>query len=472
MPAKIEKELNTLIKNFIWNSQLPSLSMRTLNSPTSEGGRNVLNIQARNEAIHLMKLKKILDRSPDRPPAADAAEAIIICSLPKHTRDQEAHDPRIIDIFTQQIFNKHRYVSKTLPHEIKAILNTGAKYNLALDDVNLPLNIRLDLPAWYHIGTEEHVKSRENTPAAKCLRNTHNCQRTGNLLILANILDNPQHRRWNKSCSCPPCTNFKMASCKNPETCYQLANHMISNLKPQYNPCTAPIRCPPPSGDERAIIKSHSLNGPSSIKVIKTFPNPKDHASVLRIHNSQITSASFRKRITNPLPLRLTPPKKLSTDTVAYTDGSCTGNGETDAKAGFGVWIAPECPDNASLPVDRIFPQTNNSAEVLAINHAITTTPLRARLHIKTDSRWCVNALTVNLEKAEDQDYISTPQPLAIKNTISSLRMRNGIVSIEWIKGHNGCAGNENANELATLGSAKTPDNGSVTPTSCQGTPA
>jgi hypothetical protein len=42
--------------------------------------------------------------------------------------------------------------------------------------------------------------------------------------------------------------------------------------------------------------------------------------------------------------------------------------------------------------------------------------------------------------------------------------MRNGIVSIEWIKGHDGCVGNKKADELATLGSEKAPNNGPGTP--------
>jgi hypothetical protein len=85
-----------------------------------------------------VKLKCLLDRSPNRPPAADTAEAIIMASLPKDILDEEKCDPCILDIFTQSVCWKMHYTSKTLTKELRNILNTGGKYNSHSATLNSP----------------------------------------------------------------------------------------------------------------------------------------------------------------------------------------------------------------------------------------------------------------------------------------------------------------------------------------------
>jgi ribonuclease HI len=93
-------------------------------------------------------------------------------------------------------------------------------------------------------------------------------------------------------------------------------------------------------------------------------------------------------------------------DIVIYMDDSCTKNGETTAKAGFGMWFNQDNSRNTGLPVANTYNQSNNAAKILAINHALSITPLSANVHIKTDSKWSINTLGPNLEKNEDMDYV------------------------------------------------------------------
>ena len=53
-----------------------------------------------------------------------------------------------------------------------------------------------------------------------------------------------------------------------------------------------------------------------------------------------------------------------------YTDGACTNNGRSNARAGFGVYFGKDDPRNVSEAYNG--PQTNNVAELLAIVKALT----------------------------------------------------------------------------------------------------
>src|SRR6202011_2621144 len=47
-------------------------------------------------------------------------------------------------------------VTSTLPPDIKKMLNAGKKYNLWLDALRILEHVKTQLPAWYHLGTENN----------------------------------------------------------------------------------------------------------------------------------------------------------------------------------------------------------------------------------------------------------------------------------------------------------------------------
>ena len=84
MPKEIESALVSTIREFIWNSNTPPISLCSLYAPKCEGGINLLNIPARNKAIKLTWLKAYLDLSPSRPTWAFVTDAIINHIRPNH----------------------------------------------------------------------------------------------------------------------------------------------------------------------------------------------------------------------------------------------------------------------------------------------------------------------------------------------------------------------------------------------------
>ncbi len=80
-------------------------------------------------------------------------------------------------------------------------------------------------------------------------------------------------------------------------------------------------------------------------------------------------------------------------DIKAFTDGSCSQNGDKKAKAGIGYGSAQTTQETPVPQSKKNIIQTNNMAELLTIHEALKISPSNARLHIKTDSNWAINTL-------------------------------------------------------------------------------
>ncbi|KAG2743962.1 RnaseH-domain-containing protein, partial [Suillus brevipes Sb2] len=72
-----------------------------------------------------------------------------------------------------------------------------------------------------------------------------------------------------------------------------------------------------------------------------------------------------------------------------------------------------------------------------------------------TDSRYAINCLTKHLPTWEDTGWIGVANSEFIRATVYQLRKRSAQTSFEWIKGHDGQNGNEQADKLAKEGANK-----------------
>jgi len=78
MPQSIEQQIRHVIPNFICNGKLVSpVDAGTLASDLTEGGQNVLDLEARNEAINIMWVQRYLAALADRPHWALIADELI-----------------------------------------------------------------------------------------------------------------------------------------------------------------------------------------------------------------------------------------------------------------------------------------------------------------------------------------------------------------------------------------------------------
>ena len=85
-----------------------------------------------------------------------------------------------------------------------------------------------------------------------------------------------------------------------------------------------------------------------------------------------------------------------------FTDGATSNNGKLNARAGFGVYFVDDISERISVAVPNHFRQTNNVAELLAIqsalewiqSHVIELLANNQYVVIYTDSQYSINCLT------------------------------------------------------------------------------
>lgn len=151
--------------------------------------------------------------------------------------------------------------------------------------------------------------------------------------------------------------------------------------------------------------------------------------------------------------------RPASNAVTVYCDGACRGNGKVGAIAGVGVWwshgdirnISERCPGR----------QSNNRAELIALVrvHEQTmnvTTPLT----IKTDSKYSINCMETWLRTWQLNGFMgSKGKPIENEPIIRYLaKLRERVrrlgrkVALDYVPGHTGIEGNEQADRYATEG--------------------
>jgi len=136
-----------------------------------------MNIEARNDAIILMKLKSYLNFDPDHPTWAFIADNILRKNIsPKFG----AADPKtLISPFLQSWYPKLREGSTSVPLSLHKLLRIGTKYEICLDALEVDQNTKNILPIWYHIGIP--IPQLWNSKWANCQKHKHNILTVGQM---------------------------------------------------------------------------------------------------------------------------------------------------------------------------------------------------------------------------------------------------------------------------------------------------
>ena len=87
MPKAIESDLDRQIRRFLWDNEgIDVVNRAQMSAPHTRGGKKVLNLEARNKAIHLTWLKAYLNVGGERATWAYFADAIIGTDIPDSQR--------------------------------------------------------------------------------------------------------------------------------------------------------------------------------------------------------------------------------------------------------------------------------------------------------------------------------------------------------------------------------------------------
>ncbi|XP_055481009.1 ribonuclease H1 isoform X3 [Psammomys obesus] len=146
---------------------------------------------------------------------------------------------------------------------------------------------------------------------------------------------------------------------------------------------------------------------------------------------------------------------------VVYTDGCCSSNGRTRARAGIGVYWGPGHPLNVGVRLPGR--QTNQRAEIHAACKAITQAKAQniSKLVLYTDSMFTINGITNWVQGWKKNGWrTSTGKEVINKEDFMELDELTQGMDIQWmhIPGHSGFVGNEEADRLAREGAKQSAD--------------
>ena len=274
MPKNIENDLKSLIKQFTWNyEKTDTVNHPQMCAPFQKGGKKVLDIEARNKAIHLTWLKTYLNIGEDRATWTYFADAIIATDIPKTQNIADDPEARIMPFL--QTWTP-RQINSDLPDDLQNMLKLAREYNVRVDHPNPGLEVKINLPIWYHIHSDPSARKLYKKKTAKCLRKNHDIKLVKDALSLLEKIPNTHRSRIN--CACELCKTTRAANkCPHPHECLKLTAALISKITPKWNPTTHSPNANPPTthpnhpGEDGTIQQN---NEATSLKDVITIFNP------------------------------------------------------------------------------------------------------------------------------------------------------------------------------------------------------
>ena len=437
MPREVETELNKQIRRFMWNNEKSdTVNQAQMFAKHKKGGKKVLDLEARNKAIHLTWLKAYLNLDSKRAKWTYFADAMIQDDIPpSHKIDQDPESRKMPFI---QDWNT-RSKGSTLPEDLRMMLKLAEECNVQLAAMNPTKNVQETLPIWYHARSAPSVRRLYKTKTAKCLRKKHGMKLVKDAMTtLQHTTD--EHTPSN-NCVCEECKKIRAENkCTHPHDCMMLAAELLKKIYPKWNPTK-----------ERAQPATDHEEGRAPEEEGETFRRDNETDKL----KDAITI--FGETMSEPTEITRTAPKRegnIPQETTVYTDGACINNGNENARAGSGVWYEDNDPRNLSIRVAGKV-QSNQTGELVAVLLAVRNHPPDEDLRIISDSRYVIDGLTKNVEKWEKRDWLNVQHKDIFKSITAWVRWRSGKTTLQWTKGHNGTKGNEEADKLAGEGAMK-----------------
>ncbi|KAL7280620.1 hypothetical protein ACG7TL_005557 [Trametes sanguinea] len=444
MPAKIEKDLSDAALRFMWDGQArPQVAREMLYAPIQEGGLGLLDLQSRNEAIHLMWTKAYLSLQQERPRWAYLADALFA-----HTADAKSVKVPVdarSNPFLQR-WEVSRRAKTGLPCDLQAVIKVAKKYRVELAPTLPDEPLKLAMPLWFHIG-DSGKRSSANSAAAKCLRNRHaiytveDCVRLTSRLQ-TNRADCTPHRLA-QDCECIPCkSDRETLGCPHPHRCAEAAQRALDRLKDLWRPDDLHPKDGLSLTPTRKLCNESAVPGEDEVWFDPTITTRLPMLNGFRLLADPAPNGAV-------VPRR--PPKPFAVQDeriTLYTDGSSIEARGLGRTAGSGVWFGIDDPRNLSVAVPGAV-QTNQAAELFAVAVAAMVVPPHAPLTVVTDSRYVIDGLTVHLPSWEACGWLGITNAELIRDVAARLRARSAATSFRWVKGHSGVLGNEEADGLA-----------------------
>ncbi|KAF5388098.1 hypothetical protein D9615_000306 [Tricholomella constricta] len=406
MPKSIEKRITKTIREFVWKEKRSPVSEATLFLPTHLGGRALLDIVARNEAMEVLWLKSYLNMDENRPLWATVADALFAINVPKTEKNIDA---RVRSNIFLQSWKSSSTEKAGTSSDLRNMQKMAKKYGLRPEGIAFSKDITRLRPMWYHSDADKKLRRMNHGPTSECLKSNHALKTVGDTEQMASV-----------------------TRCVHPHDCATKAEAMLNTLPEKWDP----RRAPEAEADDAHVEEKDDEWTVLPIDLY-TRGNLTD---IFRIFTEGNTIDTIPRRLS-----QIDTGRELR----ATTDGSCFNNGYDNAFAGAGVYYSPEHQGNLSVKVPAKYTQSNQTAELLALKEAAEKAPQEARLHLELDSKYVIQKVSTRLRRIENEGFIDTKNAELIKLTIARLQNRETKTRVKWVKGHSSHAHNDGADALA-----------------------
>ncbi|KAJ7126526.1 hypothetical protein C8R43DRAFT_897802 [Mycena crocata] len=198
MQPQTMKHLLKSQREFMWGGKSSPVQREMLMAPRAQGGKKMLDLRARNDALQLMKLKTYLDLDPE----TRATWCFLTDRrLQKIVTDPTSFDaPALVNCFIQNWKPNER----KWPKRHREMLRCAKKYGVIFDTGNPSSEIQEQIPLWHHFGEDPEKRQTNNSMACRCLRENHGILYVHEGMDMIRRLQSNTHRKT-PNCRCPAC---------------------------------------------------------------------------------------------------------------------------------------------------------------------------------------------------------------------------------------------------------------------------
>jgi hypothetical protein len=230
-------------ENILWEGKKARIAHGTMTTPVRDGGKQVLDTPARNEAIDLWNLLSYLNLGPERASWCYFIDHILSKYLQMSYLN--VRPGQILNDFLQDIAIP--ISQKTpLPEDIKRMITAARKYKLQFTGLSISHDLKLKMPIWKHPAVKKlQYQNACRRNAAKCLRLNHGVRTIQETLIIANretVITRKPHQVnpsgiGRKNCGCTLCyRDHAQLGCEHPGECIETAKILLDSIMPKWNP--------------------------------------------------------------------------------------------------------------------------------------------------------------------------------------------------------------------------------------------
>ncbi|KAF9552435.1 hypothetical protein CPC08DRAFT_698610, partial [Agrocybe pediades] len=146
MSKEVEEKIIKKIRTFMWDGKSAMVSLEVMYGDIADGGKRLLDLKSRNEAIELIKLRTYLNEPKKRPRWASIADELIARTS---ALSQGVSDELKVNTFLQS-WTAYTTARSALPAGLRKMLSVAAKHNVTIDPPLVAKEVRRAMPAWYH----------------------------------------------------------------------------------------------------------------------------------------------------------------------------------------------------------------------------------------------------------------------------------------------------------------------------------